>query len=77
MSEAAKPSPLAEAKMDSIRELMSRDPLDLTRQDRDGIVKILREARLKFAEEDAKPKASKRSKLEPVTGKVDLDDLGL
>lgn len=77
MSEQAT-SPLSEAKVDSIAELMMRDPLELTRRDRDQIVKELRKAREAFEAEDSKPKErKKKDKLEPVLGKVDLEDLGL
>lgn len=76
MSEAK--SPLAEALPDSIREVMSRDPLDLTRENRDQIVKELRRARELFEQEDNKPKAEKKGKkLKAVVGKVNLEDFGL
>lgn len=70
-------SPLSEALPDSIREVMQRDPLELTRQNRDQIVKELRRARELFEQEDNKPKAEKKKKLETVEGKVELGDLGL
>lgn len=69
-------SPLSEAKPSSLSEIFSRDPLELTRQDRDQVVKELRRARENFEKEDAQPKPSKKSKLETVE-KVNLGDLGL
>lgn len=71
-----KPSPLTEAKVESLQELFSRDPLEMTRQNRDQIVKILRAQRVEFAKEEAKPKA-KRQKLEQAPAGVSLKDLGL
>lgn len=77
-------SPLAEARPDSIKEFFARtrealqcDPLEHTRETRDLVVKELRRARELFEQEDAKPKAAKKPKLETVQGKVDLSDLGL
>lgn len=81
MSEPAQPStlssPLKEALPDSISELMRRDPLDCTKQDRARNVAELRRFREIFEKEDNAPKAPKKSKLKAIEGKVDLGDLGL
>jgi hypothetical protein len=50
---------LAEATIDSLSELMSKDPEGLTRRDRDKIVDYLREQRKNFAIAEAQPKAKK------------------
>lgn len=68
-------SPLSEADpILSMQEIMSRDPLELTRQDRDRIISELRKARANFAASDSQPKVKRGKKLEPVD-KVSLDDL--
>lgn len=70
-------SPLSEANpIISMQEIMSRDPEDLSRADRDAIVRVLRAARFEFAKQEALPKAAK-PKLKKLSGPVSLKDLGL
>lgn len=65
-------SPLAEAKKESIEELMRRDPLEHSRKNRDEIVRILREQRAAFAKLEAEPKVKKARPADP---NLSLDDL--
>lgn len=69
-----------------LAELMSRDPLNLTREDRTAIIAELRAARGKFLQGNTtigKPEARKseaQKKREAVlkeVGQLSLDDLGL
>lgn len=61
-------SPLTEAQPESIDELMSRDPLELTADNIASIVKILRDQRKNWKKETAaKPKAP--------AGNITLDQL--
>lgn len=70
-------SPLSEANpIISMQEIMSRDPEDLSRADRDAIVRVLRAARFEFAKQEALPKVAK-PKLKKLSGPVKLSDLGL
>lgn len=70
-------SPLSEANpIISMQEIMSRDPEDLSRADRDAIVRVLRAARFEFAKQEAQPKVAK-PKLKKLSGPVKLADLGL
>lgn len=46
------PSPLAETNSQSLNELFHRDPLDLSDDDVDALVKKLREHRAAFAKEE-------------------------
>lgn len=70
-------SPLAEANpVLSMQQIMSMDPEEMTRADRDAIVRVLRAARAQFAAEEAQPKVSKRKLIKP-SGPVSLGDLDL
>lgn len=72
---------LAEATTDSLTELLSRDPFEMTRQDRNLIVAALRAQRKKWeaAEaEGAKPKSKKVAEAaKSLIAKVNAEDLGL
>lgn len=73
---------LAEAQVDSLGELMSRDPEGYTRQDRDRIVSALRADRERFAraeaEAAAKPRGRKSAGEAPsLSSSVNPEDLGL
>lgn len=91
MAEAGKPTlgpgiipqsnALAEALPDSIAEFLSRDPEGYTRQDRDRMVVIMREQRVRWeAAEAAEPKkrtsAGPKAQLASSTA-AKADDLGL
>lgn len=52
-------SALAEASLDSLSEVMSRDPEGLSRQDRDRIIEALRANRARLAIADASPERKK------------------
>ena len=69
-------SPLSEANpVISMQEIMSRDPEELSRADRDAIVRTLRAQRFQFAQEEAtaKPKGKSLKKV----SNLSLSDLGL
>lgn len=67
-------SPLSEAQPQlSMQEIMSRDPEELSRTERDSIVKLLRAQRFEFMQQEAQEKPAKRAKKTAVT----LADLGL
>ena len=69
-------SPLSEANpVISMQEIMSRDPEELSRADRDAIVRTLRTQRFQFAQEEAtaKPKGKSLKKV----SNLSLSDLGL
>ena len=69
-------SPLSEANpVVSMQEIMSRDPEELSRADRDAIVKLLRAQRFQFLQEEATAKPAKKG-LKKVTN-LSLSDLGL
>jgi hypothetical protein len=69
-------SPLEEASPTiSMQEIMSRDPEELTRADRDAIVRTLRVQRFQFMQEEQQEKP-KRSSKKPATN-ISLADLGL
>ena len=68
-------SPLSEANpVISMQEIMSRDPEELSRADRDAIVKLLRTQRFQFAQEEATAKPKKQLKK---VSNLSLSDLGL
>jgi hypothetical protein len=68
-------SPLQEANpVLSMQEIMSRDPEELTRADRDAIVKVLRAQRFQFQQEEAQVKPKKSLKK---VSNLSLSDLGL
>lgn len=70
-------SPLAEADPRSLEELMSRDPLKLTKQDRGQIVGELRRMREVWAKaEAAAPSRGKKAASAPVAAPT-ADDLGI
>ena len=53
-------SPLTEANpVISMQEIMSRDPEELSRQDRDAIVRTLRAQRFQFMQDEAQAKPKK------------------
>jgi hypothetical protein len=58
-----------------MQEIMSRDPEELSRADRDAIVRTLRAQRFQFQQDEAqaKPKGKSLKKLSSVS----LSDLGL
>ena len=67
-----------------IAELFARDPLDLAKQDIQKIIEVLRAKRKRFKAGDktagrTTPTKSSiaQAKAQEVTGKLDLDDLGL
>ncbi len=69
-------SPLSEADpIISMQKIMSSDPEELTRTDRDAIVRVLRAARFEFAQKEAQPKVRKTKAL-PKPG-LKLEDIGL
>jgi hypothetical protein len=72
MSEAASPLEEAEPKL-SMQEIMSRDPEELTRTERNAIVTALRKARFEFMQQEAASPPKGRKSKTPVT----LADLGL
>lgn len=71
-------SPLSEAKPESLAELFMRDPLELTRQDRDKMVSVLRTQRVEFEKSDAeaKPRARKSAPKEKLPKGAKIEDLG-
>ncbi len=67
--------------MSDITELFNRDPLDLSKQDIQEIIKFMREQRQRFAIEGVKAKAPAK-KVDPKkplnkVKEIDLGDLGL
>lgn len=72
-------SPLAEADPQSLNEIMNRDPLEYSRQDRDVIVAELRRMRSKWLLEEAagKTRATKPKKEGDAKSIMTLGDLGL
>ena len=69
-------SPLSEANpVLSMQEIMSRDPEELSRSDRDAIVRTLRAQRFQFMQDEAQAKPKKNG-LKKVSS-VSLADLGL
>lgn len=69
---------LSEADPKSLEELFSRDPLQLTREDRDAIVAEMRKKRVSWeADEKAKASKPKKQKVVAPTGPINLtlDDL--
>lgn len=71
---------LAEARVDSISELLSRDPEGHTRQDRDRVVKELREQRARWEASQAlgtKPKPKTATKVGSLVSRASSGDLGL
>ena len=68
---------LAEAQVDSIAEIMGKDPEGFARQDRDRIVAALRQQRIKWlaSEGAAKPRAPKA--LATLSTSAKAEDLGL
>ena len=76
MEKAMSDSPLSEANpVISMQEIMSGDPEEWTRSDRDGIVRTLRAARFQFMQEEAQAKPAKKQ-ARKVTN-LSLSDLGL
>lgn len=69
------PSPLEEASPDSLQELFSRDPLQLTDPDVEKIVQILRDRRALWNVEETRTQSGKK-KVEAQPG-LSLEDLGL
>ncbi|PYS90932.1 MAG: hypothetical protein DMF62_03770 [Acidobacteria bacterium] len=77
MSDSPGASPLDEANpVISMQEIMSRDPEELTRADRDAIVRTLRAQRFQFMQEEQQEKP-KRKNGKKTTGPISLADLGL
>lgn len=76
-------SPLSEAEPRSLEELFSRDPLKLTRSDRDAIVRELRAQSERWAQAQSQAPSGKRSsgtRPPKITGPlpdIDLTELGL
>lgn len=79
-----KPSVLAEASPASLEDYFNKDPLELTRQDRDVIVEYFRKARETFLREEAEGKKPGRRAVAaksapkqdlPPDFKLDLGDL--
>ena len=71
-------SALREAEVDSLTELMSRDPESYTRQDRNAMVAALREMRKKWELAEAsgvKAKAAKPKVALSLSTKSNIDDL--
>jgi len=68
----AEDSPLREAKP-SMAEIFQRDPLQLTRQDRDAIVAVLRQRRVEFQREEVASKNKPKRTRAP--DGLSLDDL--
>lgn len=65
--------------MTDITELMGKDPLKLTKEDRAGIIGFLREGRVRFIQGTKSagkpPKEVKRKTAEPKGEKLDISDL--
>jgi hypothetical protein len=59
-----------------MQEIMSRDPEELSRADRDAIVRTLRAQRFQFMQEEQQEKP-KRKNGKKTTGPISLADLGL
>jgi hypothetical protein len=70
-------NPLSEASEISLEEAFNRDPLELTRQDRDKIVAELRRARENWIKEEAGGKKQSKSGKAPPPPNLKLSDLGL
>lgn len=73
-------SALAEASTSSLSDLMSKDPFEMTRQDRNLIVAALREQRKKWEAAEAEGKKSRPKKAAAAASlvtKQSADDLGL
>jgi hypothetical protein len=72
---------LAEASIESLADLMSRDPETHTRDDRDRIVSAMREQRVRLqADERAKPTKAPRTRAPSKLGQAvsaSLEDLGI
>jgi len=69
-------SPLEEASPTiSMQEIMSRDPEELTRADRDAIVRTLRAQRFQFMQEEQQEKPKRKNGKKPTN--ISLADLGL
>lgn len=71
---------LAEAKPESMAELLSRDPFGYTEQDRGRIVALLREQRQRFERAEAEGKGKPRAasaKVKTLETKASSEDLGL
>ena len=60
--------------MTDLQTIFSKDPLDHTREDRDEIVRALREQRKNFNMTGA---VKTKEKIEPGSVKINLKDLGL
>ena len=67
-------SPLSEASPTSLDDLFSRDPLSLTRADKDKIIAELRAQRERWEIAERKPKKTPKAPLQVATN---LEDLGL
>ena len=77
-AEVPQSSALAEATVDSLAELFSRDPEGLQKADRARIVKALREQRVRWvAANGAKPAAKPKSPVKTLQATVGLEDTDL
>lgn len=70
---------LVEAQVDSLSELMSRDPEGYTKQDLDRIILVLREQRVRWqaAEASGRGPAAARANSKALSTKASMEDLGL
>lgn len=79
-SELPQSDALAEATTDSLSILFSRDPESLNKQDRDAIIRAMREQRIRVEAADAagakKPRGASKLPLVGESSKS-VDDLGL
>lgn len=74
--DAPLPSPLLEAKVDSLAELMARDPLKLSEPDIERIVLELRRKRADWQAADESAAATRKAR-KPQAQKINLDDLDI
>ncbi len=81
MGEIPQSDALAEAKVDSLGELLSRDPMGFQQQDRAVVIAALREQRVRWeaaeAAQQSKPKASRSVSIKSLVATTNADDLGL
>lgn len=72
-------SPLSDADPQSLEDLFSKDPLELTKEERIVIIKKLREARHRWQEEETATKsgAKKRASTKAGLKKADIANIDL
>lgn len=75
MSQSETPSPLAEAKVDSLETLFARDPLGLSDQDLDRIIAELRSRRALWVKAEAEGKTRAPRRLAAAKAELGAEDL--